>query len=56
MKNKIDEIDERIIYCLRKNGRITMKELGDMVHLSGQAAKKGSSGFSVGNPCQELAG
>lgn len=39
MKNKIDEIDERIIYCLRKNGRITMKELGDMVHLSGQAAK-----------------
>ncbi|PFG12007.1 Lrp/AsnC family transcriptional regulator [Bacillus sp. es.036] len=34
----IDQTDLRIIKELTKNGRITMKELGEKVHLTGQAA------------------
>lgn len=34
----IDQTDVRIIRELTKNGRITMKELGEKVHLTGQAA------------------
>ena len=39
IKKAVDEIDRRIIECLRKNSRITMKELGEKVFLTGQAAK-----------------
>ncbi len=38
-KINIDDIDEKIIYALRRDGRITMKRLGELVHLTGQAAK-----------------
>ncbi|MBS2968157.1 Lrp/AsnC family transcriptional regulator [Metabacillus sp. KIGAM252] len=34
----LDQTDQRIISELMKNGRITMKELGEKVHLTGQAA------------------
>jgi Lrp/AsnC family transcriptional regulator, leucine-responsive regulatory protein len=34
----LDSTDMRIIDELSKNSRITMKELGDKVHLTGQAA------------------
>ncbi|KZZ84762.1 Lrp/AsnC family transcriptional regulator [Bacillus sp. SJS] len=33
----LDQTDQRIVYELTKNGRITMKELGEKVHLTGQA-------------------
>ncbi|NDI36064.1 Lrp/AsnC family transcriptional regulator [Chengkuizengella sediminis] len=33
----IDNTDEKILEELLKNGRITMKELGEKVHLTGQA-------------------
>ena len=36
---KIDDTDVRIIEELRKNSRITMTELGQRVHLTGQACK-----------------
>lgn len=39
MKKSIDEIDKKIIACLRDNARITMKELGEKVFLTGQAVK-----------------
>ncbi|SFE76555.1 transcriptional regulator, AsnC family [Paenibacillus algorifonticola] len=34
----LDHTDKRIIDELSKNGRISMKELGQLVHLTGQAA------------------
>ncbi|KQO18567.1 Lrp/AsnC family transcriptional regulator [Paenibacillus sp. Leaf72] len=34
----LDHTDKRIIEELAKNGRISMKELGQLVHLTGQAA------------------
>ncbi|MGA9289041.1 MAG: Lrp/AsnC family transcriptional regulator [Anaerobacillus sp.] len=34
----VDQTDQRIIQELTKNGRMTMKELGEKVHLTGQAA------------------
>lgn len=34
----IDQTDRKIIQELSENGRITMKELGEKVHLTGQAA------------------
>jgi Lrp/AsnC family transcriptional regulator, leucine-responsive regulatory protein len=34
----IDQTDRKIIKELMQNGRITMKELGEKVHLTGQAA------------------
>lgn len=39
MKNKIDSVDGQIIGYLRENGRISMKELGEKVHLTSQAVK-----------------
>lgn len=39
MKTKIDATDVRIIEELRKNARITMKELGARVFLTGQAVR-----------------
>lgn len=39
MNTRIDEIDEQIVKCLRQNSRMTMKELGEKINLSGQAAK-----------------
>ena len=39
MKNNVDDTDKRIIEFLRKNARITMKELGEKVFLTGQAVK-----------------
>ena len=38
-KNKVDQVDEQIIHILRHQGRITLQELGEKVHLSGQAVK-----------------
>ena len=37
MSRTIDDIDKRILECLRRNSRITMKELGRQVFLTGQA-------------------
>lgn len=34
----LEDTDKNIIDELSKNGRITMKELGEKVHLTGQAA------------------
>ena len=34
----MDHIDHQIIEQLKQNGRITMKQLGEKVHLTGQAA------------------
>lgn len=34
----LEDTDKNIINELSKNGRITMKELGEKVHLTGQAA------------------
>ena len=34
----IDQVDQKIIEELSKNSRMTMKELGERVHLTGQAA------------------
>ncbi|WP_273833510.1 Lrp/AsnC family transcriptional regulator [Guptibacillus sedimenti] len=34
----LDSTDRRIVKELTKNGRMTMKELGEKVHLTGQAA------------------
>lgn len=34
----LDDTDRSILKQLMKNGRITMKELGEKVHLTGQAA------------------
>ncbi|NGZ74812.1 Lrp/AsnC family transcriptional regulator [Saccharibacillus alkalitolerans] len=34
----MDHVDLRIVEELSQNGRITMKELGERVHLTGQAA------------------
>ena len=34
MAHSSDEIDRKILYILQTNGRITMKELGKMIHLS----------------------
>ncbi|MFT8320232.1 MAG: Lrp/AsnC family transcriptional regulator [Bacillus sp. (in: firmicutes)] len=34
----LDHTDKKIVEALQKNGRITMKELGEKVHLTGQAA------------------
>jgi len=34
----LDDTDLKIIAELKRNGRITMKELGERVHLTGQAA------------------
>lgn len=42
MSNKerqLDEIDDAIVRILSHDGRISMKELGAKIHLSGQAAK-----------------
>ena len=39
MKTKIDATDVRIVEELRKNARITMKELGARVFLTGQAVR-----------------
>ncbi len=39
MNNEVDKIDEQIINILWHNGRITMQQLGQMVHLTGQAVK-----------------
>ena len=39
MNRSIDDVDKRIIDCLRANSHITMKELGKQVFLTGQAAK-----------------
>lgn len=38
-EKKTDDIDDKIIKILRINGRISMRELGAQVHLTGQAAK-----------------
>ncbi len=37
MKAKFDEIDRMILETLQKDGRITMKKLGEIVHLSSPA-------------------
>ncbi len=37
MKAKFDEIDRMILEILQKDGRITMKKLGETVHLSSPA-------------------
>ncbi len=37
MKAKFDEIDKKILEVLQKDGRITMKKLGEIVHLSSPA-------------------
>ena len=34
----LDNTDKRILEELSKNGRVKMKELGEKVHLTGQAA------------------
>lgn len=39
MTVRIDETDRQIIACLHKNSRATMKEVGEHVHLSGQAVR-----------------
>lgn len=39
MAARIDETDKRILEYLHKNSRATMKEIGEKVHLSGQAVK-----------------
>lgn len=39
MKDKLDDIDEKIIRILWGNGRITMQQLGREVHLTGQAVR-----------------
>ncbi|MBU3216518.1 AsnC family transcriptional regulator [Clostridium estertheticum] len=42
MSNKerqLDEIDDAIVKILSHDGRISMKELGAKIYLSGQAAK-----------------
>ena len=39
MKTKIDATDVRIVEELRKNARITMKELGARVCLTGHAVR-----------------
>ena len=39
MKTRIDATDVRIVEELRKNARITMKELGARVFLTGQAVR-----------------
>lgn len=39
MKRNVDETDKKIIACLRNNARMTMKELGEQVFLTGQAVK-----------------
>ena len=39
MDKKIDQTDEQIIHILRHQGRITLQELGEKVHLTGQAVK-----------------
>lgn len=36
-KPKIDRIDRNIVECLRENARLSMREIGERVHLSGQA-------------------
>lgn len=36
-KPKIDGIDRAIVQCLRQNSRLSMREIGERVHLSGQA-------------------
>ena len=36
-KPKIDRIDRNIVECLRENARFSMREIGERVHLSGQA-------------------
>lgn len=36
-KNKVDQVDEQIIHILRHQGRITLQELGEKVHLSGMS-------------------
>ena len=38
-EKRIDETDVRIIECLHENSRMTMKELGGKVHLTGQAVR-----------------
>ena len=39
MTARIDETDRRILEYLHKNSRATMKEVGERVHLTGQAVK-----------------
>ncbi|HIX39433.1 MAG TPA: Lrp/AsnC family transcriptional regulator [Candidatus Desulfovibrio intestinigallinarum] len=39
MTARIDETDRRILEFLHKNARATMKEIGEKVHLTGQAVK-----------------
>ena len=39
MKRNVDETDKKIIACLHNNARMTMKELGEQVFLTGQAVK-----------------
>lgn len=39
MTARIDETDRRILEYLHKNARATMKEIGEKVHLTGQAVK-----------------
>ena len=39
MTARIDETDRRILEYLHKNSRATMKEIGEKVHLTGQAVK-----------------
>lgn len=34
----LDDTDKKIIKELKQDGRMTMKELGERVHLTGQAA------------------
>ncbi|SCM80891.1 putative transcriptional regulator AsnC family [uncultured Sporomusa sp.] len=38
-EHRLDKIDDAIIRILSHDGRISMKELGAKIHLSGQAAK-----------------
>ena len=38
-ENRLDEIDDTIVRILSHDGRISMKELGEKIHLSGQATK-----------------
>ncbi|HML34903.1 Lrp/AsnC family transcriptional regulator [Sporomusa sphaeroides] len=38
-EHRLDKIDDAIIRILSHDGRISMKELGEKIHLSGQAAK-----------------
>ena len=39
LKTDIDRTDRRIVEALRENARMSMREIGERVHLTGQAVK-----------------